>query len=115
MEKNDNLVKEENSKKVSIREIIILLISICFPIIYIVIDTIQGKIIYTDWESRYDMIYIVGNKVKENSFSLAIIFFILYVLLMIVLKDKKKIRHIILMLVVLYILNLLFGFANSWA
>ena len=38
MEKNDNLVKDEDSKKGSIREKVILLISICFPIIYIVIN-----------------------------------------------------------------------------
>ena len=115
MKKNDNLVIDKDNRKASINETIIQLASICFPIIYIIIDFIQSRKVYNNWQNRYIMIYEAGDEVKRNSSALSIVFFIVYILLIIVLKDKKKKKHIIFMLIALFILNYLFGILNSWA
>ena len=115
MKKTNNFVKDKDRKIVSINETIILLASICFPIIYIIIDFIQSRKVYNNWQDRYLMIYQAGYEVKSNSSNLAFVFFNLYILLTIVLKDKKKKKHIALMLIAFFLLNYLFGKLNSWA
>ena len=115
MEKNDDTVKDNNSIMFSISEIIIIIVSAIFPIVYLIINYIQATKVYSNYHSKYVMIYQAGYEVQRKSSNLALIFFILYVLFIIILKDKKKKKHIIIMLIVLLLLNYLFRMMNSFA
>lgn len=91
------------------------LLSFGIPIIHIVTVFIMAKRIFHNWRDHYTMIYEAGNSAIYISKISGFICFSLYIALLLIFKSEKKLLHIVLMFIALFVINYFFKHAFSYA
>ena len=110
---------EENSEELEIKDKkklrILLALNIWYPIIYLVSTFIVSMKMHENWQDKYIQISQVGDAVSYISSKIGYAMIILYVILILALKPKNKLKNIIIMTIVLIFLIRTNKFLNSWA